>query len=86
MLELYQAEDCTHSQPAREALSDHGVSYVAHNPKEPGEGGEVRNRQTSEELERLSSEATTPFLVDHQRGETVEESDAIVEYVEEHYA
>lgn len=86
MLELYQAEDCDYSQPAREVLSDNGVSYVAHNPKEPGDDGEVRNEQTLDELERLSEAVTTPFLVDHQRGETVEESDAIVDYVEQHYA
>lgn len=83
MLELYQAEGCPFCTKVRETLTDLGVSYVAHNPRTAG--GEERNAQTLEELVELGGEDQIPFLVDHQRGETLYESDAIIEYLEEHY-
>ena len=84
MLELYQAEGCPYSQTVREALTDLGVSYVAHNPRL--HGGEVRNEQTHEELTEFGGQDQIPFLVDHQRGITMYESDDIVDYLREHYA
>jgi glutathione S-transferase len=83
MLELYQAEDCPYSAKVREALTEHGVSFVAHNPRT--HGGDVRNEQAQAELETLGGEDQIPFLVDQRRGETLYESDEIVAYVEEHY-
>jgi len=86
MLELYQAESCPHSQDVREKLTDLGVSYVIHNPRLPGdEGGEVKNEQTLRELTDVGGEDAIPFLVDTDRQETRYESEAIVEYLEEHY-
>ena len=83
MLELYQAEDCPYSETVRERMTDLGLSYVVHNPRR--HGGEVRNEQTRDELLALGGEDQIPFLVDHQRGETLYESEDIVDYLEEHY-
>lgn len=83
MLELYQAEGCPYSQTVRETLTDLGVSYVVHNPRR--HGGAVRNEQTHAELIELGGEDQIPFLVDHQRGVTMYESDGIVAYLREHY-
>jgi glutathione S-transferase len=45
----------------------------------------VRNEQTYEELRTLGGQDQIPFLVDHQRSETMYESDQIVDYLEQHY-
>jgi glutaredoxin len=84
MLELYQAEDCPHSTSVRETLTDLGVSCVIHNPRTAE--GEVRNEQTLTELETIGGVDQIPFLVDHQRGVECYDSEAIVEYLETHYA
>jgi glutathione S-transferase len=86
MLELYQSEGCPYCAKVRETLSELGVSYVAHNPRLPGdEGGDVTNEVTHDAL-TAGGEDQIPYLVDSDRGETLHESDAIVEYIEEHYA
>lgn len=86
MLELYQAEGCSYSEKVRNKLTDLGLSYVIHNPRLPGhEGGDVLNQQTHDELLAIGGEDQIPFLVDHTRGETLYESDAIVAYLENHY-
>ena len=84
MLELYQAEDCGYSATVRETLTDLGVSCVVHNPRTAA--GETRNEQTHEELTDLGGQDQIPFLVDHQRGVTMHESDEIVDYLEENYS
>lgn len=83
MLELYQAEGCSYSRTVREMLTDLGVSYVVHNPRTAA--GETRNEQTHDQLLSLGGENQIPFLVDHQRGVTMYESDDIVDYLEDHY-
>lgn len=83
MLELYQAEGCRYSQKVRETLTSLGVSYVIHNPRTAG--GEVQNEQTHDQLLDLGGDDQIPFLVDHRRGETLYESDEIVEYLTDHY-
>ncbi|WP_224268231.1 glutathione S-transferase N-terminal domain-containing protein [Haloprofundus salinisoli] len=83
MLELYQAEGCPYSEKARQKLTELGVSYVIHNPRT--HDGDVLNDQTHEELTTLGGEDQIPFLVDHARGETMYESDDIVNYLGEHY-
>ncbi|ELY53338.1 glutathione S-transferase N-terminal domain-containing protein [Natronolimnohabitans innermongolicus] len=86
MLELYQAEGCPHSSDVRETLTELGVSYVTHNPRRPGsEGGDVRNEQMRNAMIELNGEDTIPVLVDTDRGETLSESEAIVDYLETHY-
>jgi len=86
MLELYQSEGCPHSAKVREKLSELGVSYVAHNPRLPGDdGGDVTNELTHDEL-TAAGDDQIPYLVDTDRGVTMHESDDIVEYLDEHYA
>ena len=43
--------------------------------------GETLNEQTHDELLALGGEDQIPFLVDHQREETMYESDDIAEYL-----
>ena len=83
MLELYQAEDCPHSKTVRQKMLDLGVSCVIHNPRT--HDGEVRNRQTYENLRELGGEDQIPFLVDTDREEALYESDDIVEYLDRYY-
>lgn len=83
MLDLYQAEGCRYSQTVRETLTDLGVSYVVHNPRTAA--GETRNEQTHDQLLSLGGENQMPFLVAHQRGVTMYESNDIVDYLEDHY-
>lgn len=84
MLELYQAEDCPHSQDVREAMTDLGLSYVAHNPRT--HEGELKNETTREAMEAIGGEDQIPFLVDTECGEAIYESDEIVEHLEEHHS
>ncbi|SFR98754.1 Glutathione S-transferase, N-terminal domain [Halomicrobium zhouii] len=87
MLELYQAEGCPHSEKVRETMTDLGLSFVAHNPRRPGdEGGDVLNEQVQAEMENISGEDQIPFLVDHQHGKNHLGSDEIVDYLEDRYA
>lgn len=84
MLELYQAENCPYSETVRQELTELGVSYVIHNPRR--HGGSIRNLQTQEELVTIGGQDQLPFLVDHSRDVTMYESNAIVEYLHQHYA
>lgn len=83
MLELYQAEGCLFCDKVRATLTDLGVSYVIHNPRTAS--GDVRNRQTYDELMAIGGQDQIPFLVDRDRGETLYESDDIVKYLKQHY-
>jgi glutathione S-transferase len=85
VLELYQAEGCPHSEDVREKLTDLGLSYVAHNPRRPGEDPEVLNDQTHDELQAVGGEDQIPLLVDHRHGEVIAESDDIRDYLAERY-
>ena len=84
MLELYQAEGCGYSANVRETLTDLGLSCIIHNPRSAA--GETCNEQTHDQLRTLGGDDQIPFLVDHQRGVTMYESEDIVAYLEEHYA
>lgn len=83
MLELYQAEDCPYSETVREKLMDLGVSYVTHNPRTAD--GTTRNQQTLDELEGVGGDDQIPFLVDHQHGVRLHESEDINDHLTEHY-
>ena len=86
MLELYQSEGCPYSANVREKLSALGVSYVAHNPRLPGDdGGDVTNERTHDELQAGGNDEI-PYLVDTDREEALYGSDDIVDYLDEHYA
>ncbi|PSQ30957.1 hypothetical protein BRD09_05045 [Halobacteriales archaeon SW_10_68_16] len=57
-----------------------------HNPRLPGgQGGDVTNDRTHDEMLELGGEDQIPFLVDTARDVTMYESDDIVDYLEEHY-
>lgn len=84
MLELYQAEDCPYCEKVRTALTELGVSYVVHNPRTATKGN-TRNEQTQAELTAIGGTDQLPFLVDHERGEALYESDAIVAHLERHF-
>ena len=84
MLELYQAEDCPFCTEVREKMLALGVSYVIHNPRTAG--GEVRNEQTQNEMVAIGGEDQIPFLVDTNRDEILYESDAINDYLDQHYS
>lgn len=87
MLELYQAEVCPYSEKVREKLTELGISYIIHNPRLPGgQGGDILNQQTQQEMKEIGGEDQIPFLVDHQREETIYESEKIIEYIEENYS
>lgn len=64
-------------------LTDLGVSCVIHNPRTAGR--EERNEQTLTELVDLGGRDQIPFLVNHNRRKTLYESDAIIDYLEDHY-
>lgn len=86
MLELYQAEGCPYCQKVRDEMTHLGLSFVAHNPRFPGDiGGDVTNEQTHRQMLDVGGQDQIPFLVDHHRGETLYESDDIVNYLQEHY-
>ena len=77
MLELYQKESCPYSAKVRARLSELGLSWVAHS---------TEGSRSTEVLEKLSGSHQVPFLVDAERGVMMAESDAIIEYLNEHYA
>jgi len=85
MLEPYQAEGCPHSESVRETLTDLGLSYVAHNPRRPGEDPAVLNEQVHAELRAVGGEDRIPLLVDRDRGEVIAESDRIENYLVDRY-
>lgn len=86
MLELYQAEGCPYSETVRETLTDLGLSYVAHNPRRPGDaGGQILNEQVHAEMIAVGGEDQIPFLVDHRTGQMHAETENIVAYLHAEY-
>lgn len=59
MLELYQFEECPHSQKVRQRLSDWGIDYILRNvPKD---------LEKRTQLMKVSGQAKVPTLVDSDR-------------------
>lgn len=86
-LDLYQAEGCPHCAKVRRFCTRNGISYTLHNPRTAGSllgRGTVTNRDRHAELEGYGQDQL-PLLVDHERGESIYESDDIVSYLEEYY-
>jgi glutaredoxin len=84
---LYQAEGCPHCAKVRRFCTRNGISYTCHNPRTEGTmftGGTVTNRDRHAELEGYGQDQI-PLLVDTERGESLYESNDIVEYLDEHY-
>jgi len=82
MLELYQFEGCPYCKKVRKKMTELGLSFIAHNPRQ--------NEEKMEELMELGGQDQVPFLVDRAEDgsirESLYESDDIVEYLEKHYA
>ncbi|MDY6768836.1 MAG: glutathione S-transferase N-terminal domain-containing protein [Candidatus Nanohaloarchaea archaeon] len=81
-LELYQFEGCPFCSKVRATMTDLGLSFVAHNPRQ--------NEEKMEELLELGGEDQVPFLVvrdeDGDVVETLYESDDIIAYLEENFS
>jgi glutathione S-transferase len=86
MLELYQSEGCPYCTKVREKLSELGVSYVAHNPRLPGNTDDSVTNELAYEKLRDGGVDEIPYLVDTAREEALYGSDDIVEYLDDHYA
>lgn len=87
-LELYQSEGCPHCAKVRRFCTRNGISYTLHNPRTEGSllaHETVTNRDRQAELEGYGQDQV-PLLVDHERGESLYESDDIVDYLRKHYA
>lgn len=78
MLELYQFEECPHSQKVRQRLSDWGIDYILRNvPKD-------LERRT--QLMKVSGQAKVPTLVDSDRERIVAgDENKILAYLIEFY-
>lgn len=78
MLELYQFESCPYCRRVRDKLSDLGIDYICRNVQ-------VGTPKWNE-LKKLSPNEQVPFLVDPEKGVALDESEAIIAYLEKNYA
>ena len=77
MLELYQFEACPFCERVRVVLDDLGLDYVVRT---------IPSRHARRDrVVAVSGQTLVPVLVDPDRGQVVVESDAIVDYLNEHY-
>lgn len=80
-LELYQFEGCPYCSKVRKTMTELGLSFIAHNPRQ--------NEAKMDELMELGGEDQVPFLVVRDgAGEVVEtlyESDDINDWLEENF-
>lgn len=81
-LELYQFEGCPYCSKVRKKLTELGLSFTAHNPRQ--------NDDRMEELMELGGQDQVPFLVvrddDGDVVESMYESDDINEYLEANFS
>jgi glutathione S-transferase len=75
---LYERESCPYSRLVREALSELDLDALI----KPVPSGETAHRA---ELEKLTSGAAVPFLIDRAAGVELGESQRIVEHLFKHY-
>lgn len=80
-LELYQKEGCPYCVKVRQKMSDLGLSFVAHNPRE--------NPDKMDEMMDLGGQDQVPFLVvrsdDGEIQTAMYESDDIADWLEDHF-
>ena len=77
MLTLYQAEWCPYSQKVRMRLTELGLPFVAMQVEPRAED--------REELREASGDDSIPVLVTEE-GDAIKETEAILEWLDEHYA
>lgn len=80
-LELYQFEGCPFCKKVRQKMTEHGLSFVAHNPRQ--------NEERMDELMELGGQDQVPFLVVRDDAgdvvETMYESDDINAWLDEQF-
>lgn len=76
LMEVYQFEGCPFCSKVRTKLTELQIDFIARQVKPNG------NR---EKVEELSGQTGVPVLVDHENDVVMNESDDIVDYLEEHY-
>lgn len=77
MLELYQFEQCPYCAKVRTFLSDNDIDYISRSCR--------RGSPNREQLMNLGGKQQVPFLHDPERGESLYESDDIINYLRTHY-
>jgi len=77
VLELYQYEGCPFCDRVRDALDALGLDYVVRSVPRP--------HARRDRVVAVSGQTLVPVLVDPERGKVVVESEAIVDYLNEHY-
>src|SRR2546422_9133153 len=77
VLELYDYEGCPYCRKVREVLCELDLDYLAH----PVAHDSARR----EELVQLGGKMQVPYLIDHNTGTRLYESDEITEYLNETY-
>jgi glutathione S-transferase len=78
LLELYEFESCPYCRLVREALTELDIDVLIY-PCPPG-GGRYRNK-----VKELGGRVQLPFMVDHNSGEKLYESDTIIDYLYKTY-
>lgn len=85
-LELYQFEGCPYCSKVRKKMSELGLSYVSHTPRE---GSEIKNQERYDELMDLGGQDQVPFLVARDEAgdvvETMYESDDINDWLDNEF-
>ena len=77
-LELYELEGCPYCQKVIDKLNELDLDYDSHMVASP--------KPERDEVEEVSDQRGVPVLVDEENGvEGMNESDDIVEYLEENY-
>ena len=75
-IELYQFEGCPFCSKVRSKLSELQIDFVAR---------QVEPKGAREKVKEISGQTGVPVIVDHENDVTMNESDDIVEYLDEHY-
>ncbi len=78
MLELYQFESCPFCRRVRDKLSDLEIDYICRNVQY----GTAKWKA----FKKLNPNEQVPFLIDRDKGVTMDESERIVAYLEKEYA
>ncbi len=81
-LELYQLDGCPYCQKVQKRMSELGVSYITHHPRE--------NEEEMDELMELGGKDQVPFLVVRDDSGAIiasmYESDDIIDWLDEQFA
>lgn len=76
LMEVYQFEGCPFCSKVRSKMSELQLDFIAR---------QVEPNGARDKVKELTGETQVPVLVDNERDVVMNESDDIVEYLEEHY-